>query len=138
MTGRGSMMTEAFVYWLQHFSCYKIAGTCLWVFDGATSHLDHITVELQTAMLLLCCAFQVRLPINCNLWTNLSLDHLSITRMKRLCCFITTAQIALSPSRSLARFSLKQGTKQPQRATGMYPFNPSIISDIGSQSCNAQ
>jgi hypothetical protein len=27
MTSRGSMITEAFVNWLTHFSCYKVAGS---------------------------------------------------------------------------------------------------------------
>jgi len=45
MTSRGSMITEAFVNWITHFSRYKAAGSCLLVFDGATSHLDHSIVE---------------------------------------------------------------------------------------------
>jgi len=45
MTSRGSMITEAFVKWLTPFSLYKVADSCLLVFDGATSHLDHSIVE---------------------------------------------------------------------------------------------
>jgi hypothetical protein len=45
MTSRSSMITEAFVNWLTHFSRYKAAGSCLLASVGATSHLDHSTVE---------------------------------------------------------------------------------------------
>ena len=45
MTSRGSMITEASVHWLTHFSHYKFKGTCLLVFVGATLHLDHSIVE---------------------------------------------------------------------------------------------
>lgn len=44
ITSRGSIK-EAFVNWLIHFSHYKFAGSCLLVFDGAMSHLDHSTAE---------------------------------------------------------------------------------------------
>ena len=44
MTSGGSI-TEAFVNWLTHFSHYKVAGTCLLLFDGAISHLDHSIVD---------------------------------------------------------------------------------------------
>ena len=45
MTSRGSMTTEAIVNWLTHFSRYEVAGFCLLVADGVTSHADHSTVE---------------------------------------------------------------------------------------------
>ena len=45
MTSCGSMTTEASVNWLTHFSHYKVAGSCLLVFDKVTSHLDQCTVE---------------------------------------------------------------------------------------------
>ena len=45
MTIRGSMATEAFVNWQTHFSHYKVAGSCLIVFDRAMSHLDHSIME---------------------------------------------------------------------------------------------
>ena len=41
MTSHGSTTTEAFVNWLTHFSHYKVAGSCLLVFDRVTPHLDH-------------------------------------------------------------------------------------------------
>jgi len=112
MTSRGSKIIEAFVNWLTHFGRYKVAVSCLLVLDGAILHLVHSTVERRDRM-----ALQVRLHMNCNLWTNLSLDHLRIPGTKRVCCFIAKAQNALSPSRDLARFLLKHRIKQPHQPT---------------------
>ena len=60
MTSHGSMMTEAFVNWVIHFSHYKVAGPCLLVFDGATSHLDHNILEATDChdIILLCLSSQ--------------------------------------------------------------------------------
>ena len=55
MTSRGSMTTEAFVNWLTHFSHYKVAGSCLLVFDGMTSHLHHSIVEAEHCHITLLC-----------------------------------------------------------------------------------
>jgi len=118
MDSRGSMTREASANWLKHFGCYKFADPWLLVFDGATSHLHHSIVMLHTITIQQCSAFQVRIHMNFNLWTNLSWNHFSINRMNRFCCFITiTAQIALSPSTDWAIYSLKHGIKQPHQPT---------------------
>jgi DDE superfamily endonuclease. len=61
MTSRGSMTTEAFDNWLTHFSRYEVAGSCLLVFDGATTHLDHRIVEATNChyITLLCLPSQI-------------------------------------------------------------------------------
>jgi len=82
------------------------------------THLAHSIVELHPVIIQHCCAFQVRINMNCNLWTNLSLTHFGFNRMNMFCCFITiAAQITLSPSTDWARYSLKHGIKQPHQPT---------------------
>jgi hypothetical protein len=84
-----------------------------------------------------CRAFQVKIHMNTNLWTNLSWNHFSINRLNRFCCFITiAAQISLSPSTDWARYSLKHGIKQPHQpilkqdsCQWHLVLNPSIIQD---------
>lgn len=45
MTEKGSMTTETFISWLNHFAKYKSDGDVLLVFDGAASHLSPVIVE---------------------------------------------------------------------------------------------
>ena len=45
MTSKGSMTTEAFCVWLDHFARFKPNGSCLLIFDGAQCHLDYTVVE---------------------------------------------------------------------------------------------
>ena len=40
MSEKGSMTTDLFIEWLEHFSKFKTAGTVLLVFDGATNHTN--------------------------------------------------------------------------------------------------
>ena len=117
MTSCGSMTTEAFVNLLTHFSRYKCAGPAYWYLT--VRHDTRIISQwtLHTAMIFHYYTFQVRLLIELTLWTNLSLDHVSINWMNWFFCSITTSQIALSPSRNLARFSLKHRIKQPHQTT---------------------
>ena len=39
MSGKGSMITALFIYWLGHLARYKMAGVLL-ISEGAPSHLD--------------------------------------------------------------------------------------------------
>ena len=75
----------------------------------------HITPaeQKQTAMIFLYCTFPVRLPVNCNWWTNLSCD----CNERFCCCVATAAQIALSSDWDWARFVLKQGIQRPCQPT---------------------
>lgn len=45
MTKKGSMTTDAFIQWLDHFAKFKSPGPVLLIFDGASSHLDIRIVE---------------------------------------------------------------------------------------------
>ncbi|XP_030764873.1 uncharacterized protein LOC115889097 [Sitophilus oryzae] len=45
MTAKGSMTTETFVKWIDHFSKFKPTGKVLLIFDGASSHLDQTIVD---------------------------------------------------------------------------------------------
>jgi len=45
MAPKGSMTTEIFIRWLEHFAKYKPAGNVLLVFDGAASHLNPDIVD---------------------------------------------------------------------------------------------
>jgi hypothetical protein len=111
------MTTEAFVDWLTHFSRYKGEGPAYWCLTGW--HHTRIVPQrkLHVAMILHYHTFQVRLLIKFNLWTNLSLDHVSITWMNWFCCFITTLYTSIPPSRNLARFSLNHEINQPHQST---------------------
>lgn len=40
MTPKGSMTSEKFVLWLEHFSNFKPEGKCLLVLDGAKCHMS--------------------------------------------------------------------------------------------------
>jgi hypothetical protein len=40
MSGKGSTTTALFIYWLDHFARYKVAGQVLLILDGASCHLD--------------------------------------------------------------------------------------------------
>jgi hypothetical protein len=111
MTSSGSMTTEVFVSWLTRFSRYKVGGPTYWCLTERLHTRIISQRKLQTAMILHCYTFQVRLRIELNLWTNLSLDHVSINWMNWFFCFINTSQIVLSPSINLATFSLKHGIK---------------------------
>ena len=109
MTSRGSMTTETFVNWLTYVSPYKFAGSCLLVFDGATSHLDHSTVKAADRhdITLLCLPTQtihklqpmdksVFGPLE-NIWNEHFLLFYSL--------------IEISPSRDMTRFLLKHRIK---------------------------
>ncbi|XP_030760298.1 uncharacterized protein LOC115885495 [Sitophilus oryzae] len=56
MTPKGSMTTETFKLWLQHFSKYKVPGPCLLIFDSAKCHLDYtiVTVAEELGITLYC------------------------------------------------------------------------------------
>lgn len=56
MTGKGSMTTEIFLKWLDHFAKFMSPPPTILIFDGASSHLD-VTIAEKAEMLqieLLC------------------------------------------------------------------------------------
>ena len=50
MRAKGSMTSQTFVRWLQHFNRYKSAGECLLIVYGAKCHLDYSIVEAAEDM----------------------------------------------------------------------------------------
>ena len=137
MTSCGSMTTEAFVNWLPHFNRYKVSGSCLLVFDGMTSHLDHSTVEAAdyhdiTLFCLLSQTTHELQPMDKSvfgqfehywaeqvlLFYSHSTDH-KLTKQIFGKIFTEAWDEAATPA------NIKAGIC----ATGIYPFNPSIIPD---------
>ena len=49
MSEKGSMTTELFIEWLDHFSKFKAAGTVLLIFDAATSHISPRIVDVASS-----------------------------------------------------------------------------------------
>ena len=49
MSDKGSMTTELFIKWLEHFLIYKPVGKVLLIFDGASSHLHPGIVDAAIA-----------------------------------------------------------------------------------------
>ncbi|XP_050305584.1 uncharacterized protein LOC126742823 [Anthonomus grandis grandis] len=45
MTAKGSMTTEIFIKWLEHFSQFMSSPPTILIFDGASSHLDESIAE---------------------------------------------------------------------------------------------
>jgi len=136
MTNHDSI-TEAFVNWLTHFSHYNVAGSCLLVFDGVISHLDHGIVEAADRhdITLLCLPSQTThelQPMDKSVFGPLqhywdkqvrllyshSKDH-TPTKQRFDNIFTEAWDKAAKPANIKAGF----------HATGIYPFNPSIIPD---------
>jgi hypothetical protein len=81
-------------------------------------------------------SFEVRLPVKCNLWTNLSVFVPFVHYWDEdVLLFYKHSADPLSPSTDLARFSQNHRIKRPSnfkrgfRTTGIYPFNVLIIPD---------
>lgn len=136
MTKRGSMTTNAFIKWLEHFSKFKSPGPVLLIFDGASSHLDIRIVEAaeQYEITLFC------LPSNSthelqpldkavfrsfesfwdeevlNFWVNHPNER-TITRARFGEIFTPVWLKSMSAENILSGF----------RATGIWPFNPNAI-----------
>lgn len=149
MTPKGSMNTQTFVKWLDHFAKYKAKGPALLIFDGVSSHLDANIVEAAEAheVTLFC------LPSNTThelqpmdksvfkayevywddevmlLWTQqarstgVDIEEISADRVIRKSkfgkVFSRAWEKAATPSNVVSGF----------RATGIYPFDPSAIKD---------
>lgn len=137
MTAKGSMTTQTFVKWIDHFSKFKPAGKVLLIFDGASSHLDYTIVEAaeKNDIILFC------LPSNTThelqpmdkavfaafesywdeevllFWTNKPNHTVNKTSFGLI--FSKVWPKAASPNNIMAGF----------RATGIYPYDPNIIPD---------
>lgn len=137
MTAKGSMTTQTFVKWIEHFSKFKPIGKVLLIFDGASSHLDYTIVEAaeKNDIILFC------LPSNTThelqpmdkavfaafesywddevliFWSNKPSHTINKTSFGLI--FNKVWPKAASPNNIMAGF----------RATGIYPYDPNIIPD---------
>nr|CAI5838934.1 unnamed protein product [Callosobruchus analis] len=135
MTAKGSMTTEMFVKWMDHFSKFKPQGKVLLIFDGASAHLDYRIVDVaeKNDVVLFC------LPSNTThelqpkavfspfesywndevlpYWTN-NPNH-TINKSSFGLIFSKVWPKAASPSNIVSGF----------RATGIYSYDPNIIPD---------
>lgn len=137
MTKKGSMTTETFVKWIQHFAKFKCDEKVLLIFDGASSHLDYTIVdEAEMHNIVLYC-----LPSNTThylqpmdrsvfgpfetywdnevmlFWTNR--PHHKITKFHFGSIF----------SKAWAKAATPVNVSSGFRATGIYPFNSNAIPD---------
>lgn len=137
MTTKGSMTTQTFVKWIDHFSNFKPPGKVLLIFDGASSHLDYTIVEAaeKSDIVLFClpsntthelqpmdkavfAAFESYWDDEVLLyWTNKPNHTINKTSFGLI--FSKVWPKAASPNNIMAGF----------RATGIYPYDPNIIPD---------
>lgn len=86
MTPKGSMTSEKFVLWLEHFSNFKPEGKCLLVLDGAKCHMSLVIAnkaeELDVILFFFCRQIQL---MSFNRLTSLSTSLLKYTGMKKCC-----------------------------------------------------
>lgn len=138
MTKRGSMTTDAFIQWLDHFARFKSPGPVLSIFDGASSHLDiriveaadkhnvtlfclpsNSTHELQPLDKAVFRSFEAYWDEEVlNFWINHPNER-AITRARFGEIFTPVWLKSMSSENILSAF----------RATGIWPFNPKAIPD---------
>lgn len=137
MTDKGSMTTDTFIKWLNHFGKYKTDGEVLLIFDGATSHLDANIVDAaeKHQVILLC------LPSN----TTHELQPLDKSVFRSFEHYWDTELLnywTMHPDRKLTRTRFgeilsiifpkamsSQNLQSGFKATGIYPFNSDILPD---------
>ena len=136
MTPKGSMTTDVFIKWLEHFSQFRVGNEkVLLIFDGVSSHLDaNIVKAADKYKITLFC-----LPSN----TTHELQPLDKAVFKSFEAFWDDAVLRFwmnNPERSIRRtvfgriFSEVWSKAMTAgniisgfRATGIYPFNPTVI-----------
>lgn len=136
MTPKGSMTTQTFVDFLQHFTRYKPNGQCILIFDGAKAHLDYrICEKAEKNDITLYC-----LPSN----TTHELQPLDKSCFKSFETFwdqevmrffdshrdendITRLNFPDVFTPAWARSMTQSNMTSGFRATGIYPFNPNVI-----------
>lgn len=137
MAPKGSMTSDLFVEFLNHLAKYKTGNEILLIFDGASSHLSYGIVEAADSLgITLYC-----LPSN----TTHELQPLDKAVFKSFESNWDQELLKywdVNPERTLnkARFNIILSKVWPKcmtpenlcsgfRATGIYPFNPSILPD---------
>lgn len=136
MTPKGSMTTQTFVDFLQHFARFKPNGHCLLIFDGAKAHLDYkICEEAEKHDIALYC-----LPSNTThelqpldkscfrsfetFWDQEVLNFFDSHRDENDITRLNFPDV-FTPAwgRSMTQSNMTSGF----RATGIYPLNPNVI-----------
>ena len=137
MTPKGSMTTEVFCTWLEHFAKFKTEGPTLLVFDGASSHLDAeiVTMADKHNVTLYC------LPSNTthelqpldkdvfkafeSYWDEEVLLHFTRHPDRQITRLRFGEILRKVWNRSMTLSNITSGFK----ATGIFPFDPTIIPD---------
>jgi hypothetical protein len=137
MTSRGSMTTAAFVNWLTHFSHYKAAGSCVLAFDGVTSYLDHSKVEAADCHDITLLCFPSRTthelqPMDKSVlgqfghyWD----EQVLLFYSHSTDCTLTKWRFGKIFAEAWDKAATPANIKAGFCATGVYPFDPSIIPD---------
>ena len=137
ITSRVNMKTEVLFDWLTHFSCYKVAGSCLLVFDGVTSHLDHSITKAADRhyITLLCLPSQTThelQPMDKSVFGPLEHywnEHVLLFYSQSTDRTLTKQRFGKIFTEAWDKAATPANIKAGFRATGIYPFNPSIIPD---------
>ncbi|KAJ8878432.1 hypothetical protein PR048_019010 [Dryococelus australis] len=128
MTAKGSMTSQTFVKWFDHFAKYKTPGPVLLIFDGASSHLDANIVHAAEAQeIILYC-----LPSNTDHELQpLDKRHINHTNMEDVSAdrVIKGYQFGRIFSRAWVKAVTLSNICSDFRATGIYPFDPTAIPD---------
>lgn len=135
MASKGSMTTDLFIEFLDHFSKFKSPGRCLLIFDGASSHLDYRIVEKadEHNIELYC------LPSNTthelqplDKSVNKSYEHhwdqeLLLYNYQNPNNKMTKSRFNRIFSKVWVKCMTQENIINGFRATGLYPFDPSAI-----------
>lgn len=137
MAPKGSMTTELFVDFIHHLGQNKSPGKCLLIFDGASSHLDARIVDAADAhdILLYC------LPSNTthelqplDKSVNKSFEHfwdeeVLLYAYQHPECKLTKARFTKIFTKVWSKCMTKDNIISGFRATGLFPYDPSAISE---------
>lgn len=135
MTPRGSMTSEVFVKWVNHFAKFKPPGDILLIFDGASSHLDAniVAAAEQHQITLLCLPSNTThelQPLDKSVfrsfeyhWDNEVMAYYTRFPDRR----ITRTRFGEILSKVYPRAMSTENLQAGFRATGIYPFNPDIL-----------
>ncbi|XP_063220554.1 uncharacterized protein LOC134529931 [Bacillus rossius redtenbacheri] len=149
MTPKGSMNVQTFVKWLSHFAEYKTPGRALLIFDGASSHLDpnivhaansyditlfclpsNTTHELQPMDKNLFKSYEVHWDNEVMLlWTQHACSSTKNVEQASADRRIRRSQFGKLFSRGWAKSATPANVSAGFKATGIYPFDPSVIPD---------
>ena len=138
MSDKGSMATELFIKWLEHFSIYKPVGKVLLIFDGASSHLHPGIVDAAIAndVVLFCLPSNTThelQPMDKSVFR--SFEHYWDTEVLKFWRahpdrVITKARFGSICTPAYNKAISITNVCNGFRATGIYPFDPDAIPDI--------